>query len=835
MNNPISPETFAERVPLPSLSEVVDEAARAVAPLWPLEAAIAVNPLSGMESLPFREALERAASRFGSAASLPLPMWRELIASGRIHENALRDAATNFLGGLDQAFAPIGPDVCKLDLLMARLLHLEESCLGASATPSPVEALVAKWCAAFFSPPSGRMMRHRSEGLYRAVLPLLAFDREFLGLSTDAKSLCSSASKDPLDALSTNLDALGCEPAAYSEMLERLVARLPGWAGHVRWRSEHAEPDLARPAPVSMVDYLALWTLILRAKPAEFPTRKTPCQTAEEQLADHFGLSGAIEKLPLFGRRAFEEVARLSQADLGLLFVTAAENRYRDALVESMRSRQTPVGLEPASAQLVFCIDVRSEPYRRALESIGPYATYGYAGFFGVAMALRPIDESAPQRQLPVLFQPQYQLAEVAARGREGEARAAVKRNASFQKARATFNASKLGVATSFSTADAGGLAALAAMLFRTLTPSFARRSAARLGRGRDQAALAPAPANTGMTLNERLECAKGLFTLTGLPAEMARLVLLVGHRGSATNNPFAGALDCGACGGHQGGPNARVLADILNCPLVRDELAQSGIRIPVDSLFVAAEHDTTTDVVSILDGHLVPETHRTELGRLADDLAEAGASCRAERAKKLGCEPKDLATRAAHWGEVRPEWGLAGNAAFIVGPRGLTRHMSLEGRAFLHSYDWEKDPDGAALETILTAPLIVAQWINCQYLFSTLDNERFGAGDKITHNVLGGIGVVQGNGLDLRVGLPRQSLFGDDGLPYHVPQRLLAVVEAPLERIEAIVDRHPMLSDLLDNEWIHLIALDPINGSSKKWRAAASQTVAPLMALRCA
>lgn len=827
MNKPISPETFAGRVPLSSLSEIVGAAACAVPPLWPLEAPIAVNPLSGMEGLPFREALGRAGSRFGSAASLPLPMWRELTASGRIRESALRDAAINFLGGLDRAFAPIGPDVSKLDLLMARLLDLEESCLGVIVTPSPVEALVAKWCTAFFSPPSGRMMRNRSEGLYRAVLPLLAFDREFLGLSTDAKCLCSTASQFPLEALSTNLNALGCEPAAYLEMLERLVSRLPGWAGHVRWRSEHAEPDLARPAPASMVDYLALWTLILRANPAEFTNRRPTYQSAEQQLAAHFGLTGAFEKLPLFGRRAFEEVARLSQADLGLLFVTAAENRYREALVDGIRSRQAFDELRPARAQLVFCIDVRSEPYRRAVESIGPYETYGYAGFFGVAMALRPVDESAPQRQLPVLLQPQYQLAEVAARGREREARAAVKRNASFQKARATFNASKLGAATAFSTADAGGLAALAAMLFRTLTPSFARRSAARLGRGRDQAALAPAPANTGMTLHERVECAKGLFTLTGLPSETATLVLLVGHRGSATNNPFAGSLDCGACGGHPGGSNARVLADILNCPLVRDELARSGIPIPAKTLFVAAEHDTTTDVVSILDKHMVTATHCTELGRLADDLAKAGASCRLERAKKLRCKPNDLQTRAAHWGEVRPEWGLAGNAAFIVGPRSLTRHMSLEGRAFLHSYDWEKDPSGEALETILTAPLIVAQWINCQYFFSTLDNERLGAGDKITHNVLGGIGVVQGNGRDLRVGLPRQSLFDDVGLPYHLPQRLLAVVEAPLERIETIVDRHPMLADLFDNEWVHLVALEPLKQTSKKWRAAASPTFA--------
>jgi uncharacterized protein YbcC (UPF0753/DUF2309 family) len=113
---------------------------------------------------------------------------------------------------------------------------------------------------------------------------------------------------------------------------------------------------------------------------------------------------------------------------------------------------------------------------------------------------------------------------------------------------------------------------------------------------------------------------------------------------------------------------------------------------------------------------------------------------------------------------------GLSGNAAFIIGPRALTQGLDLGGTAFLHSYDWKQDEDGSALTGIMTAPMIVAQWINCQYLFSTIDNEAFGAGDKTTQNVIGGFGVVQGSGGDLCTGLPRQSLFHDDGTPTTFP-----------------------------------------------------------------
>jgi uncharacterized protein YbcC (UPF0753/DUF2309 family) len=161
---------------------------------------------------------------------------------------------------------------------------------------------------------------------------------------------------------------------------------------------------------------------------------------------------------------------------------------------------------------------------------------------------------------------------------------------------------------------------------------------------------------------------------------------------------------------------------------------------------------------------------------------------------------------RGRDWAQVRPEWGLAGNASFVIGPRSMTAGHDLKGRSFLHSYVAERDPDGVALETIMTAPLVVAQWISSQYYFSTVEPEVFGAGDKMLHNPVGGIGVVVGQSGDLAVGLPMQSvMLGEQRA--HDPLRLLAVVQAPLDRIEGIILRNNGLRQLVEGEWIHVVA----------------------------
>ena len=316
--------------------------------------------------------------------------------------------------------------------------------------------------------------------------------------------------------------------------------------------------------------------------------------------------------------------------------------------------------------------------------------------------------------------------------------------------------------------------------------------------------------------LEEKVNIVKSAFDLMGWK-QFAPLVVFVGHGSHSANNPYSSSLDCGACAARPGRHNARTLAQLANLPEVRKALEiKHAIHIPDSTIFIGAEHNTTTDEISLFDAQ-VPSTHHKELSQLKLDLSKAQQSAALEK----GINTKDavlaLQQKASDWSETRPEWGLAGNAGFIIGPRRLSKNSVLNGRCFLHSYDWEQDDSGKALEGIMQGPLVVTQWINNHYYFSAVDNDAFGGGSKITHNVTGKFGVVQGNGGDLKIGLPLQSIYQSDSELYHQPLRLSALIQAPIQRIEDILSRNTHIKSLLDNEWIYLMVMDPMEDNKIK------------------
>jgi uncharacterized protein YbcC (UPF0753/DUF2309 family) len=284
--------------------------------------------------------------------------------------------------------------------------------------------------------------------------------------------------------------------------------------------------------------------------------------------------------------------------------------------------------------------------------------------------------------------------------------------------------------------------------------------------------------------------------------------VLLIGHRGGSRNNPHAAGLDCGACCGQPGDVNARAAAALLNEPSVRTALAARGIHVPETTQFIPGVHNTTTDDVTFFDSGDLPEVRAV--------FEKAGIAARRLRAPKLRLDQlpdaklhEAMIERSKNWAEVRPEWGLANNATFIIAPRERSRHLDLEARAFLHDYRADEDPEFAVLEQIMTGPMVVSHWINFQYYASTVDPTRYGAGNKVLHNVVGGhIGVYEGNGGDLRIGLSLQSLH--DGEKWvHSPLRLSVFIEAPRDALDRVLAKHAKVRELVENEWIHLFQID--------------------------
>ncbi len=323
-----------------------------------------------------------------------------------------------------------------------------------------------------------------------------------------------------------------------------------------------------------------------------------------------------------------------------------------------------------------------------------------------------------------------------------------------------------------------------------------------------------------GFSLSERATFIENGLRAMGLTKNFARLMCLCGHGSETDNNPYYGALDCGACGGKPGDANARVFAAMANEPEVRKILKENGLTIPDDTWFLPGKHNTTTDRVEFYDLEELPDSHKGDLQALNKDLEKAGAKQALERCHRIPSAPTEISPeqafahveeRSCDWANPRPEWGLAGNGAFLIGRRKLSRELDLDSRAFLHSYDPVADPEGAILEKIMTAPLIVTQWINTGYYFSAVDPHTYGSGSKVLHNVVGGVGMMLGTQSDLQMGFPLQTV-NNGKTHYHEPMRLLAIIEHTPGVISSIIQKHSILQQLFHNEWLTLVALDPNN-----------------------
>jgi uncharacterized protein YbcC (UPF0753/DUF2309 family) len=608
-------------------------------------------------------------------------------------------------------------------------------------------------------------------------------------------------------------------PAAVEQYLLRALLDIKGWAAYARYKQWNAE--LHGSTCNAVVELLAIrvawgYALYCERSDADFRSAwSAAVRAAAIRTASQGGMDPALE-VDLILQDAYER-AYLREL-LGRW--RAAE---RDSLMQNKEAaRDGAVVRARKPLQAVFCIDVRSEPYRRALETVcREVETIGFAGFFGFAIEYVPIGLTHGRDHCPVLLKPAFVVHEAVKDASDAEATDLLRKRLLRRRAAKAWKAFKLSAVSSFAYVESVGLYFAAKLIGNStgLTrpvqdPNTDKLPAAVISRlGPRSNALNATPGAGPIEVSRRVDIAEKALRAMSLHDNFARLVLLVGHGSTTSNNPHASSLDCGACGGHTGEANARLAAAIFNDAEVRSALKERGLSIPEDTWFVAGLHDTTTDAVRLFDTERAPASHSGDIQRALQALTSASDTALAERAPRFRIRAgtgasRQIAARSRDWSQVRPEWGLAGNAAFIAAPRERTRGVNLGGRAFLHSYDWRRDADFSILEMIMTAPMIVASWINLQYYGSAVDNRAFGSGNKTLHNVVGQLGVLEGNAGDLRAGLPWQSLH-DGESHVHEPVRLHVFIEAPMEAIERVLRKHRDVRALVENRWLHLFALD--------------------------
>lgn len=687
--------------------------------------------------------------------------------------------------------------------------------------------------------------------------PLAVYRRHLAG----ARAEFLRQEAQAMDAEAVVLDALERLEVPEDEWESFLTAELlplRGWAGMVRMLENDVSLAPHDRVRCSLLEFVALrltYTLAAlqdlmgdtaawRRVPVSAP--RTDRLTPVARFFDVAQLIGlASHEIAGLAEADFErlqlEIAACNETERRRLLHLAYERRHeRGILIPLAKHRALPplpVAGDRLAAQVLFCIDEREESFRRALEEVDPnIETVGAAGFFGVAIHYAGLDEAGGVSLCPVVVTPAHAVREVAVGDHAHlQAKRQWLRRAWARVTRNTFISSRTLVRGWISTACLGFLS-LFPLIFRVLSPRSYGRLIRRLNRAflpepkteltfmRDDAESRDATTGLlgGFTEQEMAERVLSVLGPAGLQRAHARLVVVLGHGSTSLNNPYESAYCCGACGGRTGAPNARVFAIMANRPGVRAVLRGRGIVIPEDTWFLGGYHDTCSDDIEFFDTDLLPASHRGDLNRVQQSLDRARVLNADERVRRFGTAGpgirgeralRHVQARAEHIAEPRPEYGHCTNAVAFVGRRAHTRGLFLDRRAFLTSYDPDADPTDQALARVLAAVVPVCAGINLEYYFSTVDNEVYGSGTKLPHNITGLVGVMNGFQGDLRTGLPLQTV------ELHEPVRVLFVVETTPQRLMAVVRANPELVEFVGNRWIRLATMDPADGRLQIYR----------------
>ncbi|TWU06162.1 DUF2309 domain-containing protein [Stieleria varia] len=818
-------------------------------------------------------------------------LWKQVLAAVRKPHDLGRNASETTFDSGERDCRDSTADLTHADMISlpnGRTLGDWVNALTGVSIVDQINDQMIKWCAAFLDEGMASWkMPDRTAGFYDAWRFLAAGDwsGRFVGIKRLGRKI-RELPPTPEEAVESSLQRLCIPESQWIDYLSRHLAQLPGWTGFIRWRGENPGYPFQHTNPIDPGQYLAV-RLFYEVELVEAACRRewgidgtlpallgywekhrdeyTQRMSGETQITDADTQAACRDGWRLFHLAQFlgltsQDVQSLSTRDVqtllgwldafpsedhGVVWLTALEISFRDRLIAKLSASETREAVTETStlAQFVFCIDVRSEPMRRCIETQKKYETFGFAGFFGIPMSHQAFDDNEHAALCPVILSPKFAVNEVARDGEQDALDVYATSSRWSRLGESLFYDLKRNAISSVVLIDVAGVFFSAMLGGKTF---FQRKFDAVLSRVSDwfgQRIATQIPVERcsvnepdesdetdslqhGFTVAEQATFVENAMRAIGLTKDFGRFVVICGHGSTSDNNPYFAAYNCGACGGGHGDANARVFTRMANSPEVRDIVRENGVYIPQETWFLAAKHNTVTDSITFYDTQDVPASHDDDFQQLVADMQRASELQAQSRGQTLPQTPANLSPQAAHehmmarsvdWANVRPEWGLSGNAAFVLGRRALTDRADLEGRVFLQSYDWATDPQGAILEALMTAPLVVAQWISMEYYFSAVDPNHYGSGSKVTHNVVSGVGVMHGAHGDLQAGLPLQSV-NDGRVHYHKPVRLLAIIEAPTNRIETAIGHHVLLQDLLHNQWIHLVAVDPETGTFQRY-----------------
>lgn len=519
----------------------------------------------------------------------------------------------------------------------------------------------------------------------------------------------------------------------------------------------------------------------------------------------------------------FADVPKTEFAEVIELWQDAFEWSYYDSVLKGIsmygekRMAENGLGfISPSSdehagpsLQAIFCIDEREDSIRRHIEAVDKKAeTFGAPGFFGVEFYFQQEGGKFYDKLCPAPVTPKYLIKEHDAK--------------STRKDELIYTKHTHGILSGFILSISFGFWAFIKKIQLLFRPKMSPAISNAYGHMDKQSVLTienkdPSDIENGLqigyTLEEMAARGEGFLRGIGLVKNFAPIIYFVAHGSSSANNPHHGAHDCGACSGRPGATNARVQSFILNHKRVRELLAARGIIIPDTTQFIGSMHDTAADVIGYYDEEILSAENKkrhliniqnfeTALNLNAKERSRRFASINTKQ--ELEQVRKAIHSRSVSLFEPRPELGHGTNTLAIIGRRQTSKGLFLDRRAFLNSYDYTTDPDGAILTAVMRPIGLVCGGINLEYYFSRVDNIKMGAGTKLPHNVMGLFGVANSSDGDLRPGLPWQMI------EVHDPVRLLVIVEHKPDIVLKAIQSSPEVFEWYNNEWVHIVSLHP-------------------------
>jgi len=759
----------------------------------PLKDFIHHNTLHGFQNLKFNKAIYSASAIFGYRVSLSLAEYREHYQSGRINPVILEKIIAQRKGEdqvaewmdklLNYHYHKDSPRIGVLRSTWKRHYHIDLDSL--------VHPLLFRILCSYLD--QGISMWNFPIGNKGFLTSIREMEKGSFASFFKTKRVRNLLLTERCGIHSLLKILVGDDETLYSHYIFDQQFSHQGWSGMVATVEDQ---------PQTLLDHkkITLHDLVILELLLEI-----------DALDNHFDekwlpLEKVIRKRPI---ELFSEIEVTELDEATTIWQEAFEWSYYDEVLAGLKNTKQEKRLAGSSFQAMFCIDDRECSFRRHLEKEDPKCeTFGTPGFFGVEFYFQPDHGKFYTKLCPAPVNPKFLVKEIGARRKnEKDAHFTKHSHSLFRGWMITQTLGFWSALRLFINIFKPSMGPATASSFKHMDQNSKLTIENRKPEHREN------DLQVGFTIEEMANRVEGLLRSIGLIKNFSNLVYVVGHGSSSVNNPHFAAYDCGACSGRAGSVNSRVVCHMANHREVREILRSRGLVIPDETQFVGGLHDTTRDEVMFFDvDSLTPKNKELHHGneQVFTQALDLNAKERSRRFESVNSQldakkiHEKIRIRSVSLFEPRPELNHATNSLCIVGRRDLTKHLFLDRRSFLNSYDYATDLDGKLLLGIIRPLGPVCGGINLEYFFSRVDNQKLGAGTKLPHNVMGLFGVANGIDGDLRPGLPSQMI------EVHDPVRLLIVVEHFPDVVLNTIQKQADTYEWFINEWVHLVAINP-------------------------